>query len=49
MLTDNILPSTRVGAIIKIIQKTKKQLFTQSQLERWLVNIENNSQFVRKT
>ena len=42
MRIDSILPITKVGEITKIIQKTKKQLFTQSQLKIWLTNIENN-------
>ena len=42
MRIDSILPITKVGEIIKIIQKTKKQLFMQSQLKIWLTNIENN-------
>ena len=48
MLTDNILLITRVGVIIKIIQKTKKQLFMLSQLEIWLINIENNLRLCKK-
>ena len=42
MRIDSILPITKVGEIIKIIQKTKKQLFMQSQLKIWPTNIENN-------
>jgi len=42
MRTDNNLLITKVGEITKIIQKTKKQSFMQSQLKIWLTNIENN-------
>ena len=48
MLIDNILLIIKVGVIIKIIQKIKKQLFMQSQLKIWLINIENNLTLCKK-
>ena len=48
MLIDNISLTIKVGVTIKIIQKIRRPLFTQSQLETWLINIKNSLQFVKK-